>query len=129
MGLLRKIREFFQKKQQERNEACEALLGRVEKALDEEQRLFSDPEREIAGSQLKEWEQEQKELLYQLENLPQNLKKASGYDALISQGAYLRSAARTIEERVRIHNENAWNRRIEKAYELIGEVEGRKLDE
>ena len=88
MGLLRKIREFFQKKQQERNEACEALLGRVEKALDEEQRLFSDPEREIAGSQLKEWEQEQKELLYQLENLPQNLKKASGYDALISQGAY-----------------------------------------
>lgn len=129
MGFIQAIIDRYQKNIQEQNDACSSLISSMEDALRDAESIFSDPSAFIDPQAESDW-QKCYSNVFALSN-PQDLrqfKKASQYKTLLDKQKNLFHIARSMPQRILEHNEHAANMKIQEAYALIGEVEGRQLD-
>jgi len=129
MGFIQRMIERHQKKVQERNNACNALISRIDDALLDAKGIFSAPQVFIEPQDATAWKNRNIQILEDSEtNKIQRLKKASRYIALRAKQQELFSVSNSMAHRIQQHNDHAANLKIQAAYALIGNVEGRKLD-
>lgn len=129
MGLIKDIREQQQKKKLERNRACDELIFRIDNAVNEATSMFSNPHAFIDPNDEIAWRNRNGAVLSdsKTENI-QRFKKADNYRMLVAKQSALFNGARLFAQQIREHNESVARSKIQTAYALIGDVEGRKLD-
>ena len=131
MGFIKNIIKRYQNKVQERNNTCNQLIHQIDDALSDakailaDSQTFIDPQIEII------WRTRNKEILPDSEIYKkiQQLKKASQYEELLSKQLMLTDIAHSLSRQILQHNELVTTMKIQTAYSIIGEVEGRKLDQ
>ena len=129
MGFTQNILEQHQKKVQERNNACAELISRIDDALRDAKSMFSAPQAFIDPNAETAWRNRNSTVLADSETHKiQRLKKAAQYKMLVAKQLDLLNATRSMAQQILQHNERAASMKIQTAYSLIGEVEGRKLD-
>lgn len=129
MGFIQSVLERHQKKVQERNNACAELISRIDDALRDAKSMFSAPQAFIDPDAETAWRNRNSAVLADSETHKiQRLKKAAQYEMLAAKQLDLLDVTRSMAQQILQHNERAASMKIQAAYALIGEVEGRKLD-
>lgn len=129
MGLLRKIIDYFKEKRKIVNDTCESLISEIDVALQDVQDLFSDETAFVDKNCAVEWGNRYEALFIKLNTSDtKKYKKAKSYKKLKERILKLYLKAKYLKSDIGLHNEKAAELRVKKAYELIGDVEGRKLD-
>mgnify|MGYP001055010831 CR=1 FL=1 len=129
MFFLKKIIVEYRRKKKANNDKCNRLIKRIDEATKEVNRIFDNPQAYIKITEIDDWKKCHASLINDINNLkPRELKRASRYKILESKTASLESFPQQFKQRILNHNENVLELRIEQVENLIGEVEGRKLD-
>jgi len=130
MGFIQEIIVRHKEKVRERNKLCDETIARVECALQEANGLFVEPQNFVDPQAENEWRNRNSGLLIDTEvRKLTNFKKASRYKILTDKQTQLHDTARSLLQYIYQHNEKAALMKINEAYALIGDVEGRKLDQ
>ena len=130
MGFIQTIIEQHKKKVQERNNACNDLISRIDDALRDAKSIFSVSQAFVDPHTETEWKSRNSGILTDSETHKiQRLKKASKYKILSVKQLELVDVARSMPQQILQHNERAASMKVQTAYALIGDVEGRKLDQ
>ncbi len=117
-------------KNKEINQDCDYYIAKIEEALEELRMMFSNALIFVDPTEGIRWQQKKSGLFVNV--AVRNIKKyqkADHYEKLRRKQEELFYQANYLPERIRIHNESVVKTKIQNAYNLIGEVEGRKLDE
>lgn len=116
-------------KLEEINKSCNYYILKIDEALEEIRKMFSDALTFVEPTQGTIWQQKKSGLLINVavRNI-QRYRKADQYARLLRKQEELFYQVNYLPQRIRIHNENVAKTRIQNAYTLIGDVEGRKLD-
>ncbi len=129
MSIIKRIVSLYIEKKKQRNEKCEQCLLDVDKALKTGNDWFADEVRFIDPIEVEQWQNEVVELCKRISPMSiLMLKGAPKYKNLLQKQKILFDFKEKIWERQSIHNDNVVRRKVPEAYELIGEVEGRRLD-
>ena len=129
MGIIKSIVEKHQNNIQEKNQLCEDLLARSNMALEKANTMFTDKKSFIDPLLGDDWQIENKSLLQELRhNNLKSLKRTSRYNDLLSNQCRLQNFSEKCFDIIHEHNEEVASNKVEEAYKVIGEVEGRKLD-
>lgn len=130
MGFIQKLLDSHKQQVKTRNEACDALLMRVEDSIKSANNLFLSPTSFVDPQKEIDWHQDNLHLLLESEEKAiRHLSKANRYKVLHNKQGELHAISSQLNQRISDHNQNAAELRIEDAYNLIGPVEGRNLDE
>lgn len=130
MGFIQTIIDQHQKKVQERNDACNDLISRIDDALRDAKSIFSAPQVFVDPHTEAEWRSRNSGILADSEaHKILRLKKAAKYKMLSEKQLELADIARSMSHQILQHNERAASMKVQAAYALIGDVEGRKLDQ
>ena len=130
MGFIQTIIEWHQKKVQERNDACNDLISRIYDALRDAESIFSAPQAFVDPHTENEWRKRHSGILTDSEaHKILRLKKAARYKLLSEKQLELVDIVRSMSHQILQHNERAASMKVQAAYALIGDVEGRKLDQ
>ncbi len=130
MNIIAKLLEKHKEKVQLRNEKCDDLIVRIDTALSEINAIFANTSEFIDPKEGTFWTNKHSILADEIK--PQNiqsLKKATNYSDLQAVQRIFQSTKLNLTERISQHNNQVASARIKNAYQLIGNVEGRKLDE
>lgn len=129
MGIIRKIISAYKEKVKLQNEMCDDLVERIDAALQEIFELFSDDLSYVNANKKDEWKERNSSLIESaaVTNI-QQLKKAARYKILLKKQAELYNNAVSLGQQIADHNKKVTELKIQNAYKLIGDVEGRKLD-
>ncbi len=130
MRFIQNIIEKHQKKVQEQNAMCNELIDRCDDALREVKSLFTAPTAFIDPTEATKWIQQNKDLFERISN--ENIKKAkkaAHFNKLRTKQNDLYVYAENLLQQIQTHNNRAAKLKIQTAYQLIGDVEGRTLDE
>lgn len=129
MGVIKIIILKHKEKVKARNQLCDNLIMQIDNALREIEFLFSDFQSFIDPSQEAIWKNRNAKIILGtgITNI-QKLKKAEHYNTLLNKQVELARTSDSLRERISLHNDKVVNARIQNAYELIGEVEGKRLD-
>lgn len=129
MGWISSIIERHKEKVRVRNEICNNLIQQIDLAIREINTFFRDPQSFVEPGRVAEWRKRNAELLESVtvSNI-QRYKKAAAFQDLLNKQTELHYAANTLQQRITEHNARVLEVRIQNAYRLIGDVEGRKLD-
>ena len=129
MGFIQSLIDGYKRKKQEKNDACDALIKKIDIAFNDMNALFVDKQIFIEPQQANSWSEQHKSLFNDITAQSfRSLKGATQYKNLEGRKAQLLEASRVLPQRIQKHNNEVANNRILRAYELIGDVEGRKLD-
>ena len=130
MRFIQTIIDQHQKKVQERNDACNDLISRIDDALRDAKSIFSAPQVFVDPHTETEWRSRNSGILSDSEaHKILRLKKAAKYKMLSEKQLELADIARSMSHQILQHNERAASMKVQAAYALIGDVEGRKLDQ
>ncbi len=129
MRFIQKIIAKYNKKVKNRNDRCDHLIEQIDIALKEINVLFLDFQSFVDPRKEKEWCICNTTLIKNInrKNI-KNYKKAKNYKVLLEKQDELYRNANTLKEQISIHNNAVTESKIQNAYSLIGDVEGRKLD-
>lgn len=129
MGFIKKIIAKHKERVKVRNEACDNLIAQVDTAIQEIKLLFSDSQSFVDPGKEIEWSNHNASLIADMSitNI-QKLKKAIHYKSLLEKQAELYHNANSLKQQISVHNDRVADAKIQNAYALIGNVEGRKLD-
>lgn len=119
----------IKQQKQLKNDSCNRLIAEMRQAFAERNRLFSNKMNFIEPEQVGKWKS--RYLGLQKDDYMQNpnaLKKAVSYQEFLKIRSQFYDELKELDRRVAVHNNEVANHRIEHAYRLIGNVEGRKLD-
>lgn len=129
MGLVKKIIAKHKERVKVRNEACDNLIAQVDTAIQEINLLFSDSQSFVDPGKEIEWSNHNASLIADMNIINiQKLKKATHYKMLLEKQAELYRNANSLKQQISVHNDRVADAKIQNAYALIGNVEGRKLD-
>lgn len=129
MGLIKKNIAKHKERVKVRNEACDNLIAQVDTAIQEINLLFSDSQSFVDPSKETEWCNRNVSLIADVSIINiQKLKKATHYKMLLEKQAELYRNANSLKQQISVHNDRVADAKIQNAYALIGNVEGRKLD-
>lgn len=129
MGFIQKIIAKHKEKVKARNEACDKFIKLIDLALQEIDILFSDSQSFIEPNKEIEWKNRNASLIADVDTLKiHKFKKSKNFRLLLDKQAELYKNAKSLKQQISNHNKKAAEIKIEKAYALIGDVEGRKLD-
>lgn len=129
MGLIKKIIAKHKERVKVRNEACDNLIAQVDTAIQEINLLFSDSQSFVDPGKEIEWSNHNASLIADMNIINiQKLKKATHYKMLLEKQAELYRNANSLKQQISVHNDRVADAKIQNAYALIGNVEGRKLD-
>lgn len=129
MGLIKKIIAKHKERVKVRNEACDNLIAQVDTAIQEINLLFSDSQSFVDPGKEIEWSNHNASLIADMNIINiQKLEKATHYKMLLEKQAELYRNANSLKQQISVHNDRVADAKIQNAYALIGNVEGRKLD-
>ena len=112
------------------NDSCNDLISRIEDSLLDAKSIFASPQTWIDPQAETAWKDRNSTVLSDSEaDKILKLKNASQYKVLSTKQIELFEIAHTMSQRILQHNERVINMKVQAAYSLIGEVEGRKLDQ
>lgn len=130
MKFIQKMIDQHQKKVQERNDACNELIARIDDAVRDAKAILSAEEVFVDPYTENEWKSKNGGLLADSETHKiRKLKKAAQYELLSEKQLELAKLANTMSLQILQHNGRVANMKVRAAYALIGDVEGRKLDD
>ena len=128
-GFIKKIIAKHKERVKVRNEACDNLIAQVDTAIQEINLLFSDSQSFVDPGKEIEWSNHNASLIADMNIINiQELKKAKQYKRLLEKQAELYQNANSLKQKISVHNDRVADTKIQNAYNLIGNVEGRKLD-
>lgn len=129
MGIIQKIITKHKEKVAQRNDMCDSLITQIDGALKEIGVLFSDLHSFVEPTKENEWRNRNTSLIasVSITNI-QKLKRAKCYKKLLEKQAELYRNANSLKQQISAHNDRVADAKIQEAYTLIGDVEGRKLD-
>ena len=129
MGFIQTIIDKHKEKIKLRNDMCDNLIMQIDTALREITILFADSQSFVEPSKEFEWRNRNASLIanVSITNI-QKLKKAIHYKSLLEKQAELYRNANSLKQQISIHNDRVADAKIQNAYTLIGDVEGRRLD-
>ena len=127
MGFIQDLIKKHNDKVLERNQKCDELITRIDASLKkfnelQQQEEYIDPLHED------KWKYQNRNLLVDVKDTFLKLNKADHFDIYEKKKNELLHIESHIQDIFRAHNEHIIQDNVEKAYELIGDVEGRKLD-
>ncbi len=125
MGFIKSLIDRYKRKKQEKNAACDSLIKKIDSAIADINALFDDKLNFIEPQQNGQYK-----IIFD-EISEQNvrcLKGAEQYKYFIKRKDKFLEVFQLFPQRIQQHNNDVANNRIIRAYELIGDVEGRKLD-
>lgn len=130
VGFIQFFINEYKRKKQEKNDACNALIKKIDSAIADANVLFVDKQNFIASQQADSWSARYKILLdeFSVQNI-RWLKGAVQYKYLIKRKDMFLEEFRCLSQRIQQHNNDVANKMILRGYELIGKVEGKKLDQ
>ncbi len=128
MGIIKSIINWYQKKTQRKNEKCNQLIFLIDCALKEINAIFDGAEGFIDSCKGVEWKQQNCELITSIKDMT-CFRKAAHYKELLAKQAQLSNEIDRLEKRIQEHNEIVAQSKVQEGYSLIGQVEGRKLDQ
>lgn len=130
MGFIKTIIEYHKKNVQERDAICDELISRIDDAMRDVDSIFSNPQAFVEPNYEDAWKNRNSELLAATALVKiQRLKKASQYKILYNKQVELTNTAYNLSQQILLHNKRALSIKIQNAYALIGNVEGKKLDQ
>jgi len=130
MGFIKNIIEKHIEKVRMTNEECNNLISQMDVALHELQDLVADKQFFVESSKGIEWRRRNASLMTNATaQKTQKLKKAVNFKKLSEKQAELFREANSINMMISKHNNRVAANRIPQAYTLLGDVEGRKLDQ
>ncbi len=104
---------------------CEEFIGQIEEAVDVANALFQTGDPYIQLERVENW----KERFGYIENKSiKEYAKAKNHAKLLSRINLYKEIVRTLDYKVNEYNESIARGLVEKAYEIVGNVEGRPLD-
>lgn len=129
MGFIQTIIDKHKEKVKLRNDMCDSQIMQIDTALREITILFSNPQSFVEPSKEYEWRNRNASLManVSITNI-QKLKKATHYKSLLEKQAELYHNVNSLKQQIVIHNDSVADAKIQNAYALIGNVEGRRLD-
>ncbi len=129
MGFIKTIILKHKEKVKTRNQLCDNLIMQIDAALNEVEFLFSDSQSFVEPLQENIWKKRNAKIILGtgITNIHE-LKKAEHYNTLLNKQVELVRASDSLRERISLHNDKVANAKIQNAYELIGEIEGKRLD-
>ncbi len=130
MGFIQNIIEKHQKRAQDRNAICAERITLIDNALNELNNRFSDSTSFVDPQEGGNWQARHKDVIgssFSLDLL--RLGRASQYKTLTAKQKAVNEATYTLSDRIASHNERVARGKLQTAYSLIGDVEGRRLDE
>ena len=130
MRLFKAIFERYKKNAQMRNDTCNNLIAAIDSALNDAKSIIPDDTSIYIDPLVKDkWQERINKVLLLIKSQDfRRLKKAYRYNALLDKQNEILDVARSIPQQILRHNEYAINVRVQAAYSIIGDVEGRKLD-
>lgn len=129
MGFIQKMFAKHKERVKVRNEACDNLIAQVDTAIQEINLLFSDSHSFVDPGKEIEWSNHNASLIADMNIINiQKFKKAKQYKRLLEKQAELYQNANSLKQKISVHNDRVADTKIQNAYNLIGNVEGRKLD-
>lgn len=128
MGFIKKLIERHKAKIKERNNLCDSYIARISFALKEISSLFNNDDF-IEPSKAEEWQLQYSELSNELSlfNI-KTIKKANNFNSFLTQRIAIQDAINQLKYQIQTHNNRIAELKIQNAYALIGDVEGRRLD-
>lgn len=129
MKIIQTLISKHNEKRREQNEQCDSLIRQIDNGLYEINSLFSDSTSFIEPEKEKECLSRNSFLQARagVENV-QKLKHADHFQELLEKQANLYRRSSSLRQEIHAHNDNVTNRRIQRAYALLGSVEGKQLD-
>ena len=129
VGFIQSLINEYTRKKQEKNAACNTLTKEIDSAIADVDDLFDDKQNFVDPQQAERWSNQHKVLFDEISapNI-RGLKGAMKYKNLLKRKDMLLEVSRIFSQKIQQHNNDVANNRIPRAYELIGDVEGRKLD-
>lgn len=129
MGLIKKLIAQYKEKIRERNELCDNLIGQMDAGLQECKNLLLDQESFIELGKVTEW-QERNALLIENCDLSsiEKFNRVARYKKLLAKRTELTHYASSLKQQIIDHNARVAYKKLPDAYALMGDVEGRKLD-
>lgn len=129
MGIIKNIIKRYREKIQARNDACDNYILHIDTLLKQIDESLSDMQKDLKPSQTAIWQNDYKILKEDTsdDNI-KSIRKAINYQELLKKRIELDETFNAVKLKINEHNERVFNKKISDAYELIGDVEGKKLD-
>jgi len=128
MGFFRTIVDDYNKKRDEINNKCDSLIIEADTAINRIGTFFSDTVGYIDPYMGIEWNEELSSVLKHLNESISSLKRAKRYKELIEKAGKINQYLEKLDSEISEYNEQMALSQIQSAYEVIGNVEGRRLD-
>lgn len=126
MGFIQNFINQHMQKAEARNAACNQYIEQMDRAMQEIYGMFADPQSAITPEKEAQWFAGHSHLLTSPD--VQKTRGAARFGELSSRQTQLRQVVGTLKQQIALHNGRVIQRRIQNAYALIGNVEGRELD-
>ena len=129
MGAIQKMIAKHKEKVKARNDMCDNLIVQIDIALQEITILFSDLQSFVEPNEESKWHNRNDSLMtnFYVTNV-KKLKRAIHYKKLLEKKMELFHSSNSLKQQISIYNNRVAEAKIENAYNLIGNVEGRRLD-
>lgn len=129
MNVIQRIIIGHKEKKKLRNEMCDDFISRVDFSLKELNDLFENNQTFIRANAEEDWRNKNAELLKAVskQNI-QKVKKARNYKILLTKQECLYGVVQSLKQKISSHNELVANTRVQNAYDLIHNIEGKRLD-
>ena len=129
MAFFQNIKDRQQAKTEERNRFCEDLIARFSAAVEEANGYTSNNDEFTDVAVVDLWKRKYSALVSEYtDSKLKSLRKAVRFLDLLELVCSAREFSVSLKDIVHRHNIAVANTKIDKAYQLIGDVEGRKLD-
>ena len=129
MSFISSMIKKHQEKKQEIEFECDSLISEIYLVRDDIESLFSDKDKPIdPNTALSAYDKCCRTIEKVKASSVGKARKALNYNKLQNDLAMLISLSRSLKENVQKHNDRAAAAKAESVYQLIGNVEGRKLD-
>lgn len=130
MSIIKLLKERHQQKIVQRNQQCLELLDQVNGSLHQMIAFLDSPDEFLDLQQGEKISSDNAFLIYSLKSIKlKKLKRSPSYKVLIFNSEMLVAKQAGFMNAVRNHNANLARQKLDAAYDLIGNVEGRRLDE
>ena len=129
MGIIKTLISRYKERVKKRNDLCDSYIAQIDTALQEIKDLFLDKLAFIDPVREEEWKCRYSLLFTNIKSPSiRYMRKAIQFEKFLAKREEILSVGNSLKQRISIHNSRVAENRIQKAYELIGDVEGRKLD-
>lgn len=129
MGFIKHIIEKRNDRIKASNDLCDAYIEYMTSAINETYHLFSNKTEFIDPDTAIQWRNKHNHLIDEIKNdVLKGTKKAKNYKKLlIAQSDFIQFAG-LLKSKISEHNNQVANIKIQSAYKIMGDVEGRQLD-